>query len=748
MNQSSSENSLRENNQRSLFLFNSVDNCIISLKSFLEFLLKTDILDINGGIYLEKTFPAGDASLELQEILAKFPNVIEFKLDDMRGNLGITLDFVVLDIRINFSPNIIISLIETVRGGGFIVLIGLNETSWLDSVNRTYFPHTTKSYLLKWFLTRIKLTKNCYLVFDEKINFQMYFKQHTFTENLTTSVNSYPVTHDQKKIIEKLSIDLSRRKKDNKINFVIADRGRGKSAAIGLAICNLITNSPHKPVRVIISSLTPRNLESFFQTIEKYSKTQNIKIILKKRKGLIHGINFSNGSRIVYNPPTLNLKDIKCDTLIIDEAAAFPQDKLNEILNLRVKRIFISTIHGYEGTGRSFQYKIVSQVKKRSRIRFEIHKLEIPIRYSLEDSIEKLVNQTFLLDIESPIYEGKISDIKKQHLEFAIYRNSADFFNENYISKLREIMGVLMYAHYRNQPNDLLLIADSNRHFLASLEYTPESAEKQVLLAFQLAEEGNMSQEIIDKALEGDYIHGELIPTLALRQFSFDFASLRGIRIVRIAAHPDYINKGLGRIAINHLLEEFKTYDWIGVSFGASLKLIKFWRKFGFSIVQIRPNRSKETGEWNVVFLKPLSTSASKIIDQVSQDFIFQFIPLLNQSLFEMKPELAVEILRSCSSTTTYKPVITGSGKYRLERYIQGHLNFLLAVDVLQELTISYFVNPKQIKLSSAQELILTSRILQGRTWSQSLGKTGLSREATFGLLRKGIKKIYEASNG
>jgi tRNA(Met) cytidine acetyltransferase len=748
MNQSSSENSLRENNQRSLFLFNSVDNCIISLKSFLEFLLKTDISDIKGGIYLEKTFPVGDDSLEFQEILAKFPNVIEINLDDMRGNLGITLDFVVLDIRVNFSPNIIISLIETVRGGGLIVLIGLSETVWFNSVNRTYLPHTAKSYLLKWFLSRIKLTKNCYHVLDEEINFQTYFKQYTFTENLTTSVNSYPVTHDQKKIIEKLSIDLSRGKKDNKINFVIADRGRGKSAAIGLAICNLITGSSNKPARVIISSLTPRNLESFFLTIEKYAKTQNVKLVLKKRKGLIQGINFSNGSRIIYNPPTLNLKDIKCDVLIIDEAAAFPQDKLNEILNLRVKRIFLSTIHGYEGTGRSFQYKIVSQVKKRPGIRFEIHKLEIPIRYSLEDSIEKLVNQTFLLDIESPVYEGKISDIKKQHLEFAIYRNSADFFNENNILKLREIMGILMYAHYRNQPNDLLLIADSNRHFLASLEYTPESTEKQVLLAFQLAEEGNMPQEIIDKALEGVYIHGELIPTLALRQFSFGFASLRGIRIVRIAAHPDYINKGRGRIAINHLLEEFKTYDWVGVSFGASLKLIKFWRKFGFSIVQIRPNRSKETGEWNVVFLKPLSTSASKIIDQVSQDFIFQFIPLLNQSLFEMKPELAVEILRSCSSTKTYKPVITISGKYRLERYIQGHLNFLLAVDVLQELAISYFANPKQVKLSSAQELILTSRILQGRTWSQSLGKTGLSREATFGLLRKGIKKIYEASNG
>ncbi|MHA2239063.1 MAG: GNAT family N-acetyltransferase, partial [Candidatus Hodarchaeales archaeon] len=259
--------------------------------------------------------------------------------------------------------------------------------------------------------------------------------------------------------------------------------------------------------------------------------------------------------------------------------------------------------------------------------------------------------------------------------------------------------------------------------------------------------EGNISHEGINSVLGGEFVYGDLIPTIALRQFSVDFAHLRGLRIVRIAAHPDYINRGLGRIAINYILEEFKNNDWIGVSFGASLKLIKFWRKFGFFIVQIRPNRSKETGEWNVVLIKPLSDNAKKIIFQASRDFSFQFIQLLNQSLFDMRPELVIEILRSCAFTVKYKPVITKSGKYRLERYIQGHLNFLLTVDVLHELSVFYFVNPKQLELSSAQEMLLVSRILQGRTWGQALGKTGLSREKSYGLLRKGIKKIFRAIN-
>ena len=85
---------------------------------------------------------------------------------------------------------------------------------------------------------------------------------------------------------------------------------------------------------------------------------------------------------------------------------------------------------------------------------------------------------------------------------------------------------------------------------------------------------------------------------------------------------------------------------------------------------------------------------------------------------------------------------MTQSGKYRLQRYIEGNLNFLLAVDVLQELVVSYFVVPLDIKLSNSQELVLMSRILQGRTWGQTLQKTGLKWKEANGLLKKAVLRI------
>ncbi len=524
----------------------------------------------------------------------------------------------------------------------------------------------------------------------------------------------------------------------------MGDRGRGKSVAVGIALYNFILKSENKNVRVVVTSQSSRNIESFFSMLGEFFEKNGAKFVLKRRRNSIQGIFLSDGKKIMYKNPTSITRDIKCDILVIDEAAAFPQDKLKDLLNLKIKRVFISTIHGYEGTGRSFQYKIIAKVKNRPGIQFKIHRLNTPIRYSINDPIETMLNQTFLLDVERPIIEVKNIDLKKNQVEFETYPKPRDFFNEKNIAKMREIAGILNYAHYRNQPNDLLLIADSNRHSLAILANTSKNNDKQILLALQVAEEGKISQERIDSVLEGHYIFGELIPTIALRQFSSEFGHLRGVRIVRIATHPDYINQGLGRIAISKVIKEFENYDWIGVSFGASLKLIKFWKKFGFFIVQIRPNRSKETSEWNVVFIKPLSEKAERIIKQASQDFTFQFIQLLNQSLYDMKPELVIEIINSCSLPSKYDPVITNSGKYRLERYIQGHLNFLLTVDVLHELVISYFINSKKTRLSPAQELLLISRILQGRTWGQTLGRTGLSREKAFGLLRKAIKKVHE----
>jgi tRNA(Met) C34 N-acetyltransferase TmcA len=108
-----------------------------------------------------------------------------------------------------------------------------------------------------------------------------------------------------------------------------------------------------------------------------------------------------------------------------------------------------------------------------------------------------------------------------------------------------------------------------------------------------------------------------------------------------------------------------------------------------------------------------------------------------------MKPELVSHILRSCVPIPNYELRITSSGKIRLFNYLKGNLNFLLAVDVMYELVMKYFIlQPSNVKLSQSQEALIIARILQGRTWGQTLGRTGLTWKAANGMLKKAIEKL------
>ena len=413
-----------------------------------------------------------------------------------------------------------------------------------------------------------------------------------------------------------------------------------------------------------------------------------------------------------------------------------------------MKTVLISTIHGYEGAGRSFQYKILNQIDRLSNKQYQIHKLEEPIRYPPNDSLESLINDTFLLEIEKTEHDEIKIVPQKNQLDFHVLSEPSLLLNPEKIDILKEIYGLLVHAHYRNQPNDLLLLADSGNHFLITLNGKNSVNDQPVLLACQLAREGSLSRDKIKSVMKGEFLEGNLIPTVGIRHFSPDFANLSGLRIVRLASQPDLVNKGLGKTAVNRIIEEFHSYDWIGVSFGATSKLIKFWRKLGFVALHVRPIRTAQTGEWNIVFVKPNSINASELVNQASRDFFLQFIHLLKQSLFELKPEICLEIIRSMVNIPNYEMRITDSGLYRLRKYIEGNLNFLLVVDVLYEIVIAYFAIPMKIQLSPGQEKLLIARILQGRTWGQTLGKTGLTWKEANALLKKSIEKIVNHIGG
>lgn len=156
---------------------------------------------------------------------------------------------------------------------------------------------------------------------------------------------------------------------------------------------------------------------------------------------------------------------------------------------------------------------------------------------------------------------------------------------------------------------------------------------------------------------------GDLLPWTISQQFlDPDFPTLSGARIIRIAVHPDFQSMGYGSRALK-LLELYYTggvpfegmdddprktsvrvvsedsislldeqiaprsnlppllmklqerrpekLDYLGVSFGLTLNLLKFWKKAGYVPVYLRQTTNELTGEHSCIMLKSVETQST-----------------------------------------------------------------------------------------------------------------------------------------
>lgn len=77
------------------------------------------------------------------------------------------------------------------------------------------------------------------------------------------------------------------------------------------------------------------------------------------------------------------------------------------VYSTKCTTIISSTIHGYEGTGRSLSLKLIESLRKKQNEKdslssstklLEEMQMEIPIRYSVCDPVEEWLNQLLCLD--------------------------------------------------------------------------------------------------------------------------------------------------------------------------------------------------------------------------------------------------------------------------------------------------------------------------------------------------------------
>lgn len=673
----------------------------------------------------------------------------QYHLKDCAKLLGTTYDVLIIDLYHSLQPADIGKLYGIVRGGGLIFMITPPLEEWKNTLNRYHYRILTPPYsekdirknFVSWFVDKLKSSDGIAIIENGIIKKEGFYESKVEKKKklriprdaiFSKEVYKMALTQDQIDFI-KLMENLI--EKPDPITTIVlkAHRGRGKSSAIGISLPPLIENLLEfkRSIRVIVTAPELENVQEIFRFSKELLIKMGYEIRERKRENLTFWIG-SDNITIEYMKPADAIERY-ADIIVVDEAASIPPNILLTFLDRTNRIIYSSTVHGYEGAGRSFSVRFLQRLKRKRVNIYEFEMVE-PIRYSINDPIEKWAFDTLLLDAEAP--EINVEDIEKLEYERP---SIEDLLRDE--NKLREYFGILILAHYKNNPNDFAILCDAPNHFPRVMTY-----EGKTVCSIQLAYEGNMGDRDCEEVFYGgEMIMGNVIPQLMIRHYrDMKYGKYRGIRVVRIAVHPDNFDKGIGSKALENIIEDASRegLDYIGATFGATKRLLHFWMKNGFLPIHISTSRNDVSGEFSVTVIKPLSEEFEKEMRVIRKRFMTRFMYWLFESLRDLNTKVALAILDSYEGDD----IDLGLNDEELNRvmaYIwNAGLTYRTVKDCLYKMSYNFFLSNKKNVLSRSERLLLLAKNIQCKSWDRTAEILDMDKERCKVLMKRAIERL------
>ncbi|KAH9669509.1 RNA cytidine acetyltransferase 1 [Citrus sinensis] len=808
---------------------------------------------------------------------------------DSERILGNTFGMCVLQDFEALTPNLLARTIETVEGGGLIVLLLRSLSSLTRLCTMVMDVHErfrTESHseaagrFNERFLLSLASCRAC-VVMDDELNvlpISSHIRSITAVPVKEDSEGLSEAERDLKDLKEQLCDDFPVGPLIKKcstldqgkavITFLdaildktlrstvalLAARGRGKSAALGLAIAGAIAAGYSN---IFVTAPSPENLKTLFEFV---------------CKGF-------NAIEYKYMEPHEHEKLAQVELLVIDEAAAIPLPVVRSLLGPYL--VFLSsTVNGYEGTGRSLSLKLLHQLEQQSHMPakgvegsahgclFKKIELSESIRYAPGDPIESWLNGLLCLDVMNSIpHINRLPPPSECDLYY-VNRDTLFSYHKESELFLQRMMALYVSSHYKNSPNDLQLMADAPAHHLFVLLGPVDESKNQlpdILCVIQVCLEGQISRRSVLKSFsEGHQPSGDQIPWKFSEQFrDAVFPSLSGARIVRIATHPSAMRLGYGSTAVElltryyegqlttfseidvedtvetpevrvteaakkvSLLEENikpktnlppllvhlrerqpEKLNYIGVSFGLTLDLFRFWRKHKFAPFYVSqnavkmlllplffsfllasrftvllglelwmfsvefdfscfPSKNAVTGEHTCMVLKPLHSEDIEVNESDEwgffgpfyRDFKQRFFWLLVQhKLQRMDYKLLMSVLDPKINFKELDPRQDNSDKFlksltgvfsandilRLKDYTNGLIEHYAILDLVPRLAHLYFQEKLPVTLSYVQAAVLLYIGMLGQDISCIQDQMKLEADRIFVLFRKVMTKLTD----
>ncbi|KMT65536.1 hypothetical protein XM47_09315 [Catenovulum maritimum] len=515
--------------------------------------------------------------------------------------LGRELNYLWFDSEYGINPDKVAALSGCLLPGGLLILSFEQVDKDNDLNNFMPWQNEDKPYISLFNQRLFNLaSKN-----NRVITYYQGAKNKAYKVENLDKIWSRPnkLTPEQVNIVNSIG-------QQSKGHFLItADRGRGKSVCLAQLALELEKIHPSKAIYVTAPS--KKNLDSFFEWHNQHT-------IVSSQLNYIAPDALANSAKQI-------------DFLLIDEAAAIPEQLRQQIVTKARHVTYATTLHGYEGSGQTFNLKF-KQFLTRHDCGLMEYKLTTPIRWSENDPLEGWLNRTYLLSTDNSSYDLS----KNIKIDWV---SPMQLMNDE--SELEQIFGLLSQAHYRTTPSDLRYILDSPSLLIACIK----NDRNQVVASALISQEGKLEPDLTAQILKGERRpKGHLLPQSVIVSSGLtQFANMLGWRIVRIAVQPNIQTLGLGSKLLQWLTKEAtknSEIEYIATSFSSTDNLLTFWKKQNFDLIRTGLTRDKASANFSVIMYKPISSLANQLNTKLTINCLEQINYYLASNYADVKPSL------------------------------------------------------------------------------------------------------------
>jgi len=505
--------------------------------------------------------------------------------------------------------------------------------------------------------------------------------------------------------------------------LIVSDRGRGKTALLGMAAAELMKQGKS---RILVTAPSVANIEPLLEhTSQIFPNASRSRTGLQCQYGEIQFI----------APDALIADKPAADLLIVDEAAAIPVAMLEVMLQHYSRLVFATTEHGYEGTGRGFAVRF-KQTLDRLTPNWRTLTLSQPVRWAMDDKLEAFSFEALLLDAE-PVAEEKLAQLSLDETEFAVLDKRQLAANE---ALLREVYGLMVLAHYRTRPSDLQMLLDQEDISVLVLQ-----ARGHIIASAWLVTEAPLDQALAEQVFDGQRrLKGQLLPqTLLAHGGVMAAAGCHYQRIIRIAVHPALQGRGLGSRLLQYIQTQYAGHcDVLGTSFALAPELLNFWLHNGYQPVRLGQQADEVSGQRAGILLQSLSETGDTVVSQARLSLQRSWPFQLLQAQRELDTSLVLALSQSLPAEVTQ---IDSDQQRALTGFAFSQRPYESCEPLLWQWLHHKLTSGELATLPADAQALLIKKILQGQSFSEVAGALALpGRKAIIEQCRQAVATLLK----